>query len=368
MVASSANGRLLRRYVARRFMLTILGAFALLAILIFMIDLVELLRQAGKFGRVPSMAIAWMAILRLPAYSEFLLQFAVLVGSIGALLMLSRKSELAVMRAAGMSAWQFLRPGMWVAFFIGIVAVAVYNPLAAAARAESERLFAEAFGREPTVLRNEGAGAWLRQDGPDGPSVFNAAAVADQGRLLTSVIGFLLDGEGRFVERLDAAKATLKDRYWELENVWVTRVGQPAEHYASYVVSTALSPERVADALGTSFVVSIWQLPGLIDVAQKAGLPTARLRMQLEQLLARPFLLALMVILAATVSLRSFRAGGIQTMVVTGMFGGFGFFLVSEISRQVGMAGLAPPAVAVWVPIGVAACVAATVLLYSEDG
>ena len=40
------------------------------------------------------------------------------------------------MRAAGMSAWQFVRPGMYVAVLIGIFAVTVYNPLAAAARAQ----------------------------------------------------------------------------------------------------------------------------------------------------------------------------------------------------------------------------------------
>ena len=55
-------------------------------------------------------------------------------------------------------------------------------------------------------------------------------------------------------------------------------------------------------------------------------------------------------------------------MVVAGMLGGFGFFLVSEISRQVGMAGLAPPVVAVWVPMGIATCIALTVLLNLEDG
>jgi lipopolysaccharide export system permease protein len=251
---------------------------------------------------------------------------------------------------------------------IGIAAVAVYNPLAAVARAESERLFAEAFGREPTVLRTDGSGAWLRQDGPDGPSVLNAAAVAEQGRVLIRVIAFQFDAQDRFVERIDAAKATLKDRYWELEDAWVARVGLPAEHYARYLVSTALSAERVADALGTAFVVSVWQLPALIDIAQKAGLPTSRLRMQFELLLARPILLALMVVLAATVSLRSFRGGGIQTMVMTGMLGGFGFFLLSEISRQVGMAGLAPPFVAVWIPIAIAGCLTITVLLHQEDG
>ncbi len=169
--------RLLRRYIARRFLMTIAGTFGMCAILIFMIDIVELLRQAGKFGRVPSFQIAWMALLRLPAYTEILLPFSVLVGAIGALLLFSRKSELAVMRAAGMSAWQFVRPGLAVAFWIGVLSVIAYNPLAAAARAESERLFAEAFGREVTVLRSDGSGAWLRQDGIDGPSVVNAGSV-----------------------------------------------------------------------------------------------------------------------------------------------------------------------------------------------
>lgn len=129
--------RTLRRYIAKRFLMTITGTFALCAMLIFMIDIVELLRQAGKFGRVPTFQIAYMALLRLPAYTEILLPFCVLVGAIGALLLLNRKSELAVMRAAGMSAWQFLRPGLIVSFLIGVVAVAAYNPLAAWARGES---------------------------------------------------------------------------------------------------------------------------------------------------------------------------------------------------------------------------------------
>ena len=61
-----------------------------------------------------------MGLLRLPAFSEILLSFAVLVGSIGALLSLNRKSELTVMRAGGMSVWQFLRPGVTVALLLGV--------------------------------------------------------------------------------------------------------------------------------------------------------------------------------------------------------------------------------------------------------
>lgn len=360
--------RLLRRYIARRFLMTIAGTFGMCAILIFMIDIVELLRQAGKFGRVPSFQIALMAVLRLPAYTEILLPFSVLVGAIGALLLLSRKSELAVMRAAGMSAWQFVRPGLVVAFWIGVLSVVAYNPLAAAARAESERLFAEAFGREVTVLRSDGSGAWLRQDGVDGPSVVNAGSVTAGGSVLTSVMFIQFDQKGRFIERIDGARATLGDGHWTIENALVSKVGREAETFAVYTVSTYLTPERVADALGTAISLSVWELPALIEVTEKAGLPSHRFRVQYQQLLARPLLLIVMVLLAATVSLRSFRSGGIQTMVIAGMVGGFGFFLLAEVSRQVGIAGLAPPVLAVWVPALVACFGSLTVLLHQEDG
>ena len=123
-----------------------------------MIDMIELLRLSRRATDLPMSTLLWMGLLRLPAFTEILLAFAVLVGSIGALLSLNRKSELIVMRAGGMSVWQFLRPGLIVALLLGIFAVTVYNPLAAAARSESERLVAEAFGKEASLMASSGRG------------------------------------------------------------------------------------------------------------------------------------------------------------------------------------------------------------------
>lgn len=358
----------LDRYVAKRFMVTILGAFFVCSLLIFMIDMVELLRLAGKYGAVTVWQLAWLALLRLPAYTEFLVGFTVLVGSIGALLMLSRKSELTVMRASGMSVWRFLRPGLLVALVLGTSSVAAYNPLAASSRTQAERVYAQAFGREGNLLGNERSGSWLRQDGADGPSVISAAAASERGLKLTAVTVFSFERDGRFRERIDAKTAALKDGYWELQDVWVARTGEPPQNFATYLVSTYLSPERVADALGSVYSLSFWELPNLIEIADKAALSSTRLRLQYETLLARPLLCMAMVLLAATVSLKSFRSGGIQTMVITGMIGGFGFFLLAEISRQLGAAGLAPPWAAVWFPVLLTIFVSLTVLMHQEDG
>ena len=355
-------------YIARKFLTGILGTFVLCSVLIFMIDFVELLRQSGKYGAVPAWKLAWLALLRLPAYSEFLIGFAVLSGSIAALLLLARKSELAVMRAGGMSVWQFLSPGIAVAFIIGVGAVVAFNPLAAAGRTKAERLFADAFGRDANVLAAQSGGSWLRQDGVDGQSVIGAVAASNRGLKLTGVAAYVFHPSGTFVERIDAASAELKEGYWQISDAWVVRLGQEPERFETYLLSTYLTPERVQDALGSVFSVSFFELPGLIEVAEKAKLSTDRLRVQYEALLSRPLLCVVMVLLAATVSLRSFRSGGIQTMVITGMVGGFGFFLFAEVSRQVGVAGLAPAWVATWLPIVLVGLVSVTVLLHQEDG
>ena len=358
----------LGRYVAGRFLLGIFATMLMCAVLIFLIDFVELLRQSGKYGEVPPLTLAAIALLRLPAYAEFLVAFAVLIGSIAALLQLSRRSELVIMRAAGMSVWQFLRPGFTVAFVIGLLAVTLFNPMAAAGRSSSESLYADAFGKEANVLRSSAGASWLRQDGADGQSVISAALATDRGLKLTGVTAFVFDPKGHFVERVDGSHANLRDGFWEINDAWVARIGREPEKFSTYLLSTYLTPERVTDALGTVTSVSFWEFPGLIEVAEKAKLSSDRLRIQYESLLSRPLLCAAMVLLAATVSLRSFRSGGIQTMVITGLVGGFGFFLMAEVSRQIGVAGLAPPWVAIWLPVVLVMIVSATVLLHQEDG
>ena len=167
-----------------------------------------------------------MSLLRLPSFSELVLPFAVLIGTIGIFLMLSRSSELVVLRAAGISVWQFTLPAMIVAFLLGIAFVLLYNPIAAVARGEAERLYAAAFGRGESLLKTKNSGAWLREDGADGPSVIHALDVLNQGLELKGVTVFQYDREHRLIERVEAAKAVLKDGRWELENAWVSAVGQ----------------------------------------------------------------------------------------------------------------------------------------------
>ncbi|MEC9368227.1 MAG: LPS export ABC transporter permease LptG [Pseudomonadota bacterium] len=358
----------LARYISWRFLTTILSVFALCLVLIFFVDFIELLRRAGKFGSVSALELFMITLLRLPSFSEIVLPFAVLIGSIGGFLMLSRSSELVVIRAAGISAWQFIVPGIAVACGLGMFAVGVYNPIAASSKAASERMYAEAFGKEDSILTSRGSGAWLRQDGVDGQSILHAKLASNQGQTLTRVTALQYDRDLNFFERIDSESAELRDGRWEMHKTWVNAVGREPEYHDNYILSTYLTPTQVQTSIGSVFSISFWELPNFIDLAEKAGLPALDHRLQYQMLLSRPLLLAVMVLVAATCSLKSFRFGNIQSMVIAGLGGGFAFFVFAETSRNLGLSGLAAPVVAAWAPVVIAGCLATTVLLYQEDG
>ena len=62
----------------------------------------------------------------------------------------------------------------------------LYNPIAAVARGEAERLYAKAFGRGESLLKTKNAGAWLREDGADGPSVIHALGSLNRSKVSSS--------------------------------------------------------------------------------------------------------------------------------------------------------------------------------------
>lgn len=358
----------LRLYMAKRFAVTILGVFSLMLLLIFFIDFIEVMRIGSRRDDVGAGTLVMISILRVPIFSEIALPFAVLFGTMGAFLGLSRSSELTIVRAAGVSVWQFLRPAVMVALLLGALATVAYNPLASAAKAESERIMTELFDASKTFAASKGTGSWLRQESVDGPSILHAKSAANRGLTLGGVTLLQFDLNNRFYEQVQANKAELRQGYWRLENAIAQSAGEAPRHYKEYFVSTYLTPAQIMDSLGSVETLSFWQLPGFIDFAKKAGIPSARYELQYQLFLARPILLAAMVLIAATSSLKPFRFGKIQTMVLAGLSGGFGFFIFSEFSRKVGATGLVPVTVAAWGPALVALLLSATVLLYQEDG
>lgn len=358
-------GVTLGRYFSLRFARTILLVFATVFALVYTLDFVELMRRAGDAEGASAGLMARLALFRTPSVAEQVLPFAVLFGSMATLLQLSRKLELVVARAAGISAWQFLQPGLFVAGAIGLVSVLAYNPLSAYLKQEASDIEARIFARS---IQSSGKEIWLRQRSVDGQAIIRGDGLIAETATLTGVTAFTFDASGAFFQRIEAKEATLRTGYWDMRDVRVLTTGEEPQTFGTYAMASPLEPSQVRQRFTSPESVPFWDLQSVIEQTERAGLDATRYRLQRDVLMARPLLFIAMVFVAASVSLRFFRFGGVAKMVLGGVAAGFMLYVVTELMEDLGGSGLVSPLLAAWFPAVLGSLLGTLALLYQEDG
>jgi lipopolysaccharide export system permease protein len=359
-------GPTLGRYLALQFAKTIMAVFGTVFALVFLLDFIELMRRAGDAEGATAPILAQLSFFRAPAVAEQVFPFAVLFGSMAALLQLSRKLELVVARSAGVSAWQFLQPGILVAVLLGAGSIMVYNPVSAYLKQQASEQEARLFARAARAAPDKDL--WIRQKSLDGQAIIRADGAVGRSTEISRVTVFTFDENGSFGERIEAPEAVLRDGYWELKDARVLSEAEEPQTYDTYILASNLDLSQVRQTFTPPESVPFWEMDEMIARTERSGLDATRYRLQYDILLARPLLFVVMVIVAASVSLRFFRFGGVARMVLGGVAAGFMLYVATEVMRDLGGAGLVGTTVAAWFPAVVGSLLGTLALLYQEDG
>jgi lipopolysaccharide export system permease protein len=359
-------GWTLARYLAWRFLQTILAIFMTIFCLMFVIGFVELLRRTGDNPSVSAGTVALMSMMRTPYSAEAILPFAVLFGAMATFVDLTRKLELVVARAAGVSVWQFLAPSVVAAFLLGIASVALYNPVSATLKQRSDDMEFSLFGVAGSVKNDHGV--WLREHSVDGLSIIHAINAEKGLTELSQVSVNVYAPDGSFLERIESTRAELQPGAWLMHDAHVSVPGEPVLIAPNYLLATDLTPEELAQSVAPPQGVPFWSLPGLTEKTRAAGLDASGYMLQFQRLLARPLLLVAMVLIAAAFSLRFFRFGGVARTLAGGVVAGFVLYIATEVFSDLGGAGTISPTLAAWSPALVGSMLGTLSLLHSEDG
>jgi lipopolysaccharide export system permease protein len=355
-------------YFGRHFMMAILTVLVVLAVLAFSFDAVEMLRRASGRAEATLGLVFEMSVLKLPSLMTKLFPFAVLFGGMLALSRLTRSQELTVSRAAGVSVWQFLFPGIALALLLGVFLVTVYNPLSAAMLARYENIDAKIMRGRTSMLAVSSSGLWLREADATGQVVVHALRVAQQGVELRDAILFYYEGRDTFVKRIDASIALLERGHWQLQNAIVSYPNKAPERHDRLTVPTTLTFDRIQESFASPATISFWELPSFINTLEAAGFSAMRHRLHFYTLLASPILLCAMLLIAASFSLRLTRRGGIGVMLAGGVAAGFLLYFTVELMQPFGLNGTLPVPLAAWAPTAVFVMLGVSLLFHLEDG
>lgn len=357
----------LSRYIAGKTLRGILLAFLIVTAIIALVDYVEASRNIGAEGDLSPFQLLILTGLKVPKLIEQTIPFVVLFGVMGALAGMNRRSELTVMRAAGLSAWRFLRPALIVTALIGIFWSTVVNPLSSSMMGEYD---ARVAAVSTTAQTKE---IWLREGSDSAQRVIQANSLDLASKRLDGAIfyemGIASDGATVFERRFDADTARLlTPGYWTLENVIENAPGETTRRTSELTLPTNISVEDLREQSGQQVDPPFWAIRNEIKANEKAGFSARKLRLQFHKLLALPFLLVAMTFIAAGVSMHLVRDGGTLRLLIMGAAFGFAVFFADSVITAFGEAAILPVTLAAWTVPVLVLLLGITHLAKIEDG
>ena len=264
----------LGRYFAGRFAISAIGVFASIFMLLFLVDYIEMVRKTSGLATASAITVAETSLFRVPQLLEKMMPFCILIGAMTCYLALSRRLELVVARAAGVSAWQFISPALASALLLGTIATAAYNPMSANLRELSKRMEAELFGSTPGGGLQDASGFWMNQVTSEGQAIINAARSEQQGVRLTGLTVFRFDSDFKFRERIEAREATLEEGHWLFKSVRRFSLdappGRSSVFHACYQPHTGPGPQQFRNPgnrviLATTELHQVFRKLGICD-------------------------------------------------------------------------------------------------------
>ncbi len=363
---------ILGRYLIKQIVFNFLAVLLMVMGIVFMFEIIELLRRVSERPDVDTVFVLKMAVTKLPRTLELVLPFVMMIAAMITFWRVSKSNEFVIIRAAGVSIWGFLTPVLFAVFVLGVINVAVINPISAQMYEAYETLDYRFKTKNPKAVLFSDKGLWIREAiDEDKFLVLQAKSIRQEGNilLLREVSILEMDRNSQLLKRVEAFAAVLDKDEFELKDVKVFEAGKPTLALNNVRYKTSLNLERIKENFIDPEAISFWDLPATIRFYEMSGFSALRHHMRYLSLLAQPFLFCSMVLIAALFALRpNNRRGGVMFLIVGGVGTGFIVYFLSQVIFAFGLNGYIPAFLAAWTPALIATLISVSILLHLEDG
>ena len=120
---------ILGRYFSKQIIVAFFGVLIAISGIIMMFDSIEALRRISGRDDTGMSYVVKYAITKLPETIDKILPFVMMVAAMMTFWRASKNNEYVIVRSAGVSAWGFLKPVLLTVFLVGVLNIALFNPI-----------------------------------------------------------------------------------------------------------------------------------------------------------------------------------------------------------------------------------------------
>ena len=337
--------KILNRYIGVNLViLTFVALFALVALFSFF-SVIDQLEETGRGTYDVPMALLYV-LLTTPRLSYELFPIAAVIGSMAALGMLARSSELAVIRTSGVSRATLARAMTKSCMVLIICALVIGEVIAPPSESYAKQQRSLAL-TEQIVLKSR-HGIWAR----DGNSYINIRKMLP-GDKVEQVYIYEFDDENRLRSAINASIGEYRDGEWRLKNVEQTTISP--DKISKREISLAswkspFKPEMAEFILVDPQYMTLWGLFSYIRFLSANAQDTLPYEQAFWSKLIRPVSIVAMILLAIPMVNSNSRFTSVGQRVFLGALFGILFHICNQTAGHLGMVYKINPALSVTFP------------------
>ncbi|HZM93497.1 MAG TPA: LPS export ABC transporter permease LptG [Vicinamibacterales bacterium] len=340
---------ILDRYVAMTY-LRLLGLSALALAGVFYVSAFIDLSEKVFRGTGTWTMLGTFFVFTTPQYLYYIVPLAVLLASLVTVAILTKNSELVVMKACGISLYRIAVPMVAGAIAAGTFLFGLEQTILGPAnrRAQTVRHVLDGGSPETFDVLNR---RWVV--GRDG-AIYHYGYFDPRLRRFTSLWVYEFDeGMRRMTQRTYADQAHYADKRWNLERGWARAfdVGGGEPSYVQFVsAQRALEPpEHFSTEPPDPEFMSFTQLRTYTEQLAQSGFDVVRQRVALYRKLSFPFVTIVMTLIAVPFAVTIGRSGAMAGIGV-GIAIALAYWTTILFFAAMGSGGLLTPVLAAWAP------------------
>ena len=344
---------LLDQYVSRMYLRVVaLGILALLG-LFYISTFIDASDKLFK-GTADVNSVMHLLVYRTPQFIYFVIPIAALLSVLVTFGLLSRTSELTVMKACGISLYRIALPVVLLSLLFSAALFALDQEVLARANRRANALDDQIRGRPPKTFNPLNRRWVIGRDG----SIYHYGFFDARNNTLTSLTVYrLVPGAWRLASQTYAAAAEYRGTWTALKG-WTQEFGAgPATWHAFAQQQIPIDPPDYFRTEDTDMeLMTVAQLRRAVNELSATGANVVPQEVALHRKLAFPFVTFVMTLLAVPFGVTTGRRGTLYGIGL-GIVLALSYWFLMSVFVAIGKAGLLPPVLAAWTPnIVVSAC------------
>ena len=339
-------GGLLDRYVSRMYLRVVALAFLALVGLFYISTFIDASDKLFKGAASGSMIMS-LLVYRTPQFVYFVIPIAALLSVLVTFGLLSRTSELTVMKACGISLYRVCAPVVLLSLLFSAALFSLDQEILAQANRRATAIDDQIRGRPPKTF-NPLNRRWVI--GHDG-TIYHYGSFDPRHEVLNSLTMYRLEPNAwRLTSQTYAATAQYRGS-WTGINGWSQDLssGPPKWRVFGREALPIESPEYFKTEDTEADLMSVAQLRRSVKELAATGANVVPQEVDLQRKLAFPFVTFVMTLLAVPFGVTTGRRGALYGIGL-GIVIALSYWFLMSVFVAIGKAGLLPPVLAAWTP------------------